>query len=617
MFERLSEQEVKSLTICAYDILVADLERTGNVLSDNHKDALTALIEEMSGYATGRVVGRRAFSLGTGCGKTSAIIAWITALYRQGHHCVAVSVSASKVEALCDLKRDLIGHGVPEHLIGIKHSHRDATLPSTGNDDRLYQLVTHARVRGGHDNPLFVEHNRQQRALMIYDESLLRSDAEAISERTLRKQVAALKEHVKGRPEAASYLNLFSFLDGAILVITRELARCKQQNGSAPVITVNRFQEVTLDGFRSLVGNSHQWESIYRFLDVVGSPLRLLQTKQDEGLVWYQICVPKELANILILDASYPIRKLVQLDATIIDSTPEAARTVKRFDNVVVHQMQHPSGRKSMTENFGYPWISNRTVSREIVDVVKGVPRSKAILIFTFKARPHEVDIPGTIMRDLSNAGIDIKATTKDGKARINILTWGDETSLNQYAHCEVVILAGLLHLPYLDMASKIVGQQDCLEASASHQQVEQILDSEIAHSVYQAISRGSCRVVENGQAKPMEVYMFHKRSSLQSTLQWIMPGLVWTNWIPTCMGEGTSLGQTDIQAMQIKEYLDRQPEERARVPTKEIRQALLIDSSIDKYRKAFDRAADKVCNSGFWIRHGQSLMRVGLMFGT
>src|SRR5690606_4528142 len=151
MSETLSEQEVKSLTICAYDILVADLERTGNVLSDSHKNALTALIEEMTGYATGRVVGRRVFSLGTGCGKTSAIIAWITALYRLGYHSVAVSVSASKVEALCDLKRDLIAHDVPESLLGIKHSHREASLASTGNDDRLYQLVTHARVRAGND----------------------------------------------------------------------------------------------------------------------------------------------------------------------------------------------------------------------------------------------------------------------------------------------------------------------------------------------------------------------------------------------------------------------------------------------------------------------------------
>ena len=35
----------------------------------------------MTAYVTGAVAGRRAFSLGTGCGKTSAIIAWITAVF--------------------------------------------------------------------------------------------------------------------------------------------------------------------------------------------------------------------------------------------------------------------------------------------------------------------------------------------------------------------------------------------------------------------------------------------------------------------------------------------------------------------------------------------------------
>src|SRR5690606_16672659 len=177
----------------------------------------------------------------------------------------------------------------------------------------------------------------------------------------------------------------------------------------------------------------------------------------------------------------------------------------------------------------------------------------KSILIFTFKARPNEVDIPETLRRDLSSAGVDVSGKTRDGKNRINVLTWGDETSLNRFSHCEVVILAGLLHLPYLDVASKIVGQQDCLAASASQSQVEGVIDSEIAHSVYQAISRGACRVVENGQARAMDVYLLHKKSRLRTTLQSIMPGLRWKPWIPTCENEGASHSLVDIHAMQIK----------------------------------------------------------------
>lgn len=616
MADWLTNDQAEQVTALAYDILTADLERTANVLSEQHKEALRHLVAEMTGYASGWTTGRRAFSLGTGCGKTSAIIAWITALHRLGIRSVAVSVSASKVEALCDLKSDLMRHGVPEHLIGLKHSYRDATLPSTGDDDRIYQLVTHARVRGGSDNPLFIEHKGQQRALMIYDESLIRSDVEVISERTLRKQVAALKEDVRGRPLEEQFHGLFCFLEGAIQSISDGLTRHKEHPRSSQLLTIEAPDGIDLDAYRTLLGSSVQWETIRRFLNVVGSPLRLLRTKQDEGLVWYQISVPPELANILILDASYPIRELVRLDSSITDSTPDSVREVKRFDRVTVYQMNHPSGRGATTENFGKRWTTDRTMSKEIVKVVQSIPEDKAILFFTFKPRPQEANIRDILLRDLSDAGIDVHASTPEGKPRISVLTWGDETSLNRYAHCEVVILVGLLHLPHLDIASLIVGQQDSLKATTSNKQIEQVNDSEIAHSVYQAISRGACRVVEDGQAKAMDVYLFHPKASLQETLQFIMPGLVWKPWMPSFIGEDTKLSQSDIQAMQIKAYLEAQPEDRTKIPTREIRAALSIDTGIDKCRKAFDRAIEKLCYSGFWVRHGHSLVRMGTMFG-
>lgn len=109
MTERLSPCQAEQLSNDAFDILISHLEQNGNRLSDLHRQAVRAMLQEMTDYATGAISGRRAFSLGTGCGKTSAIIAWITALHRLGYHWVSVSVSASKVEALCDLKRQLLG----------------------------------------------------------------------------------------------------------------------------------------------------------------------------------------------------------------------------------------------------------------------------------------------------------------------------------------------------------------------------------------------------------------------------------------------------------------------------------------------------------------------------
>ncbi len=184
-----------SLTNMAYDILIEDLTTRGNNPGELQREALYELVGYMTKYAQGTASGRRAFNLATGCGKTSAIIAWITAAYRLGLDHIAVAVAASKIEALCSLKQALLDHGVPEESVGLKHSHgRAAALPSTGNEDRIYQLITHSRVRGGTDQDLFTLHRAQKRAAMIYDETLFKSDTIAVSDKAIRKSLAAYKE---------------------------------------------------------------------------------------------------------------------------------------------------------------------------------------------------------------------------------------------------------------------------------------------------------------------------------------------------------------------------------------------------------------------------------------
>lgn len=609
MRELLTVEQAERLTNEAHSQLVADLVRNGNRLSELHKQALYDLVKVMTAYVTGDAKGRKAFALGTGCGKTSAIIAWITALYRQGHRDIAVSVSASKVEALCSLKRDLLSRGIPEELIGLKHSVREASLPSTGNDDRLFQLVTHARVHGGNDNALFVEHKGKRRALMIYDESLIKTEVESISERSLRMQLAALKEEVRGQKCEPEYLPLFTFLDHSINTIRQALEQLND-NSIDPVLHFPVLDEVKLAGFLSLLGSSPLRESIRRFLQLAHLPLRLVQTNQGDGIMRYQVSVPTGLENILILDASYPIRELVKLDSSIEDCSPEYIRDVKRFDNVVVNQMTHSSSKDKTAKNFRQQWLTDRTMSREVIKIVKETPGEKSILIFAFKAKPGEVNIPDTLLRDMIDAGIDTKAVNAEGRPRINILTWGNETSLNDYAHCEVVILVGVLRLPDLAVAAQIIGQQDCLRADVSKGKIAEVIDSEIAHSVYQAISRGRCRIVDDGQAMPMEVYLFHNRSNLKEALQAIMPGLSWREWIPTYISSEKQQGKVDILAMQIKAYLDQLPPTRDKVATREIREHLSIDKPSDSLKKNFTRAIEKVCWTGWWGRKGHSLVR-------
>ena len=135
------------LTTTAHAGLLQSLERFGNRLNDDHKAALLTLLDSMTAMAERRLTGRWAFGLPTGTGKTRAIIEWTTAVHALNLP-YSLAVSASRIEALCTLKRDLIANGVPANKIGLLHTDPKASEPATDdNDERPYMLITHQRIR--------------------------------------------------------------------------------------------------------------------------------------------------------------------------------------------------------------------------------------------------------------------------------------------------------------------------------------------------------------------------------------------------------------------------------------------------------------------------------------
>ena len=51
-----------------------------------------------------------------------------------------------------------------------------------------------------------------------------------------------------------------------------------------------------------------------------------------------------------------------------------------------------------------------------------------------------------------------------EGKPRISVETWGRETAINDYAHCDHVILAGVVRRNRLDLEGAVMGQSDNLD---------------------------------------------------------------------------------------------------------------------------------------------------------
>lgn len=600
------------LTEQAFAILMADLRGHGNNPGQLQQEALMELVGTMTAYAFGTTSGRRAFGLATGCGKTSALVAWITAAHRLGLDHISVAVAASKVKALCIIKKELTEHGVPEALIGIKHSlGASATEPSTGNIDRRYQLVTHSRVRGGTDETLFTQHQGVDRAVMIYDESLFKSDTMAVSDLSIRKAAASFREEVRDRPDCTG---LVAYLDGAVLMVGAALVQARELPEVQQVtLTLPELSPVQLEGFMAQLGSRAEYEPLRDLLRLAPHELRVIATQQQNGLIWYQLSIPHSLKNVMVLDASYPIRKLVQLDQSIICDSKYADKEIKRFDNVTVHQMLDHGGRHSVSESFSQQHATQRDISREVVAVVKEQATDIGILIFTFKNRPSDrVDILKVLKGDLLAAGIDLDARLPDGKTRLSFLGWGDETSLNEHSHCSTVIMAGVLHRSCIDLASAIVGQQDDLKAAVGNKLVAEMVASEIAHSVYQGLSRGACRRSDNGQARAMDLYLIHKPIDFRDSLRPVMPGYQWTLWEPK-FSKGTRSNEVARMALRIADTLERLLPGTWSVSTRKLKEAL---GPIKAHRNTFTDALRFFADSStMWNWEGRSLVRAGAEF--
>src|ERR1700704_4524144 len=103
---------IHELTAKAHTRLVNTLQARKNVLSIPHKKALYSLVESFMKMGAGTLTGRWAFPIPTGCGKTTAVVECCAALHHAGNMTLSAVVCASRIEALCTMKRDMLAAGI-------------------------------------------------------------------------------------------------------------------------------------------------------------------------------------------------------------------------------------------------------------------------------------------------------------------------------------------------------------------------------------------------------------------------------------------------------------------------------------------------------------------------
>jgi hypothetical protein len=94
-------------------------------------------------------------------------------------------------------------------------------------------------------------------------------------------------------------------------------------------------------------------------------------------------------------------------------------------------------------------------------------------------------------------------------------------------------VFAGVLFLGELALRSYIAGQKGELLTTPNPEYVREAEKSEVAHALYQAMNRGTSRVVINGKARAMKVWLIHRHKNIRPLLNEVMADVKWGKWEP------------------------------------------------------------------------------------
>jgi hypothetical protein len=612
----ISTKQMQTLSSEAHVILCNYLRSKGNRLSEDHIEALRALVCSMSAYVLGSITGRKAFPLATGLGKTSAIKAWIKALHKNNINHVGIAVAAGKVEALAELKQDLMDMGVPASKIGILHSYEFnpkkakegqegyASMPSTDIDqaDKQFMLVTHQRIKNCPKSlELFNNYQGEERRLLIWDESLITSKPISVITNLLKAETAYL-EVIWNQSSDKLIKETLSYLKSCNKIIDSKLKE-QSKDDNPMLIDLPKVNPDKLNDMRLLINRQRlDVTNTKTLLEVCSEKLRVTKLGQG-GVINYQVSVPEELKNILILDASYPVRELMKLDDTIENigesfklGTSVSLDKIKNFSKVKINHMKAGGGRASMEKAFGDTKVIN-----DIVKVILETPEDDDVLVFVYKKK--KLDMKMKLLKALRKAKVNT--------SRVSIATWGQETSSNEWANHKHVILAGILQQSHQQLAAAYIGQVDNLYTEINYKKhIKPIALSESTHLAYQAASRGHCRIVDKGEAGDMTLWLIHFDNGIENELLKVMPNADWSEWIGD-YSKTKEAASSKIEEL-IKGFLKKLPESESKISSVKLKKAL---GGSDYPARTWSRAFTKVGNSSDWLVQGRTLVRTTEVF--
>jgi hypothetical protein len=218
----------------------------------------------------------------------------------------------------------------------------------------------------------------------------------------------------------------------------------------------------------------------------------------------YVIEVPSELSRAVVTDASAATNKLIQLDRNLQQAPfmTQHGHELKRYDNVRLYVQTKPSGKSSFLEGdcISTDW---KVLLLSVVPKLRLLSPPGPSLIITFKGAKK----PDQHIEEIRSI------LHEEDQDQLYFTTYGKHRGDNQWSNCTSVILAGTFHRDEGELSSLARSQTRCpLDDSAQPFTTKELVHSQTASDIQQALSRGVCREVmavnEVTQAKPMTAFI-------------------------------------------------------------------------------------------------------------
>ncbi len=566
------------------------LRSYNNDPAEDHLQDLKLLSEGLARGVLSQDKFRLAFPLFTGFGKTTAIKALILALQKTDRSIVIATERIAQQKELFD---DLVKLGVDKGKIGIYHNseykYEDIpSIPESMIDSTQFLLITHSRVKGKRfDLNTYNVFVGEKRDLVIWDESLLTTNGDAIAVENLIGEIErwlGIYYWNKGggtlkSPELLEQTQ--SFLNGV-----KELLHQQREIGEEVFSLPAPFlgDDEAKKAINAISPESSYLHMLMQWACETNAQVRMTSTLNKPTVLQFFTTVPDELDQIIVLDASAQIKKLMQLDNSIKVVKTESK---KNHSNVCIHWGNVLSSKSKVTGKM------KKRYHKEVCHIIEHcIPEGEKILIIGFKGEKDDL----------------FKSLPPYLHDRITWLHWGNHKAINTYSHIKYVITMGVLYRDQSDLVAQIVAQSRNEHFAVNNWMVNDIQHSEQADMLYQGFSRGNCRQVSNGLAGDMDIYLLHpmKDYGAIELLKEVMPEVQIVPYTPVYLEEYSTSSRP--LADKIIEHLDSTGG--GRIPTTKVVSALGINPNDRIWRQAKEYIVANDCN---WDVQGRSFVNVQL----